>query len=352
MTLTDNQMIDLRSDTVTTPTPQMLEAIYTAKVGDDFYGDDPTVKELEELSAQMLGKEAGLFVASGTMGNLVSVMSQTNRGESILLEKEAHMFRCESGNISAIAGILPKCIEGSDGFFNADDVYNNMIVEGMLFSKTTLLCIENPHNAAGGTILDKESLNELCITAHRIGLKVHIDGARIFSAAVCSNVKPSDLVKEADTVTFCLSKDLGCPYGSVVVGTRNNIYVARKIRQMLGGGLRQGGLMAAAGVFALHNHIARLKDDHENALFLANGLLELGFKVNLHSVQTNMVYADVPSNFDNISFCDKLRENGILVNSPQKGKKIRFVLHIGITRGDVLRSLDIISKLVGKLGKK
>jgi len=344
--MTTGQMIDLRSDTVTKPTPEMLEAIYNAKIGDDFYGDDPTVKELEELSAKKLGKEAGLFVTSGTMGNLVSVMSQTHHGESILLETEAHMFRCESGNISAVAGVLPKCINGKEGFFVTEDIYNNIIKDGMLFSKTTLLCIENPHNAAGGTVLNKENMDKLCLAAHELGLRVHVDGARIFNAAVCSNIEANDLVKEADTVTFCLSKDLGCPYGSLIVGDKDTIVKARKMRQILGGGLRQGGIMAAAGVYALHNHIVRLKDDHENAQLLANGLIKLGFKVNLKSVQTNMIYADAPLTIGNISFCNILINRGVLVNIPQKRKKIRFVTHIGVSKKDIDRTLEIIKKII------
>jgi len=346
--MTTDQIIDLRSDTVTKPTPEMLKVICNAKVGDDFYGDDPTVKELERLSAQKLGKEAGLFVTSGTMGNLVSIMSQTHHGESILLETEAHMFRCESGNISAVAGVLPKCINGKDGFFETEDIYNNINKDEMLFSKTTLLCIENPHNAAGGTVLKKELVDKLCKAAHDLGLNVHVDGARIFNAAVCTNVEASDLVKEADTITFCLSKDLGCPYGSVVVGDKETIAKARKMRQILGGGLRQGGIMAAAGVYALHNHIARLKEDHENAQFLANGLLELGFKVNLNNVQTNMVYADAPFKIGNISFCEKLNNRGIVVNIPQKGKKIRFVVHIGMSKKDIKSVIGIIKKIIGE----
>lgn len=344
--MNNSQIIDLRSDTVTKPTLEMLNAIYNAEIGDDFYGDDPTVKKLEELAANMLGKEAGLFVTSGTMGNLVSVMSQTHHGESILLEAEAHMFRCESGNISAVAGVLPKCIIGKNGVFRKEDIWKKTVKDGMLFSKTTLLCIENPHNAAGGTILNKEIMDELCEAAHELGLKVHIDGARIFNAAICAETTASSLVKSADTVIFCLSKDLGCPYGSVVVGNKDTMDKARKKRQILGGGLRQGGIVAAAGIYALENHINRLKDDHHNALLLAKGLLELGFTINLKTVQTNMVYVDAPSKIENVLFCEQLIKMGILVNVPQKGKKIRLVTHIGIGKNDIDRALEIVKKII------
>ncbi len=342
-----NKVIDLRSDTVTMPTKEMLVAINNAQIGDDFYGDDAAVKELEELSAHLLGKEAGLFVTSGTMGNLVSIMSHTNRGESVLLEKDSHIFRCESGNISAIAGLLPKCIIGKNGFFGIEDIAENISDNRILSSKTTLLCIENPHNAAGGTILKKKLFNSLCLAAHQNGLKIHIDGARIFNAAICSQTEASDLVKEADSITFCLSKDLGCPYGSIVVGTKDFIAKARKNRQMLGGGLRQGGLMAAAGIYALKNNINRLIDDHKNAILLAEGLLNLGFNLDLENVQTNMVYANTPPHIQNDLFCSKLLEKNIKVNAPANGKKIRFVTHLGIEKKDIEIVLNVVFEILG-----
>ncbi len=343
--------IDLRSDTVTQPTEEMLDAMRNADTGDDFYGDDRVVIELEELAAHKLGKEAGLFVTSGTMGNLVSIMASTQRGDSIIVESEAHVYRSEAGHLSAICGVLPKRVKGYRGMMSIKDIEAAIFPDGMLLPPTTMICIENTHNAAGGTCCGINDMASIRKLADDCGLKVHVDGARIFNAAVALDCDVKDLAEKADSLTFCLSKGLACPFGAVVVANRSFIKKCRKVRQMVGGGMRQAGFMAAAGIMALNKMVDRLAEDHANARLLAAGLLDMGLDVDADTVQTNIVFLNAAKmRMGASAFAESIRANGVLVNMPGANGRIRFVTHYGISDEDIKRTLVIIKKQLGSSG--
>jgi threonine aldolase len=341
-----NNIIDIKSDSVTKPSLEMREAMKNAEVGDDFYGEDPTVAKLEKFSAKKLGKEAGLFVTSGTLGNLVSLFTHVNRGDSIIVEKNAHIFSMEGGHLAAISGVIPIRIKGYRGFINPDDIEKEIFQDKITYPKTSLICVENPHNAAGGTCINSQQMSLLRKLANKYNLKVHVDGARIFSAAVSLGITPRESVKDADSVTFCLSKDLGCPFGSMIVGNKDFILKARKNRQMLGGGMRQAGIMAAAGLIGITKMVERLPEDHKNAKFLANSLLEMGFRIDIESVQTNMIYFELPSKkMDPMMFLDHLDKNGIKINPPSSGR-FRAVIHYGVNKQDIEFIIKVIKQFI------
>jgi threonine aldolase len=341
-------IVDLRSDTVTQPTEEMRDAMRNAVVGDDYFREDPTVAELEELAAAKLGKEAGLFVTSGTMGNLVSILTHTQRGDGIILEAEAHIYRCETAHLAAVAGVMPKRVKGNKGVLDPADVEEAIFAEGVLYPRTSLVCIENTHNAAGGTCVTPEQMSALKKVADNHGMAIHVDGARIFSAAVALGVNPQELARDADSVTFCLSKNLACPFGSLIVASREFIGRVRKNRQMVGGGMRQAGIMAAAGVVALRTMIDRLSEDHDNARALADGLVELGFEIDMETVQTNMVFLEVPSEMmEAKKFVQDVGELGVRVNPPI-GRRVRMVTHYGITREDIEYALQSVKEVIGR----
>lgn len=338
------KIIDIRSDTKTIPTKLMYKAMLDAPLGDEQNEEDPTVIKLQKIAAEKLGKEDALFLASGTMGNLVAMLAHTQAGDSVIMEEESHILRCEVGGLAAVAGLMLKTVPGELGFPNLKSLTEAIIGEGRLFPTTKLVCIENTHNSAGGTCINVEQMKKLSSLVKKHNIKIHIDGARIFNAAVALNVDPADLVREADSIQFCLSKSLGCPFGSLLVGDKSFISKARKKRQMIGGGMRQAGLMAAAGVVGLEDMIERLQEDHENAYLLAKGLVEAGMKVNMNTVQTNMVYFEVPKEKINpMDLVNKLREENILIGEP-KERKIRVVTHKDIDRQDI--SL-VIQKIQG-----
>jgi threonine aldolase len=342
-----SRIVDLRSDTVTRPTEEMREAMRNAVVGDDYYGEDPTVVELEELAAEKLGMEAGLFVTSGTMGNLVSILTHTRRGDAIILEAEAHVYRCETAHLAAVAGVMPKRVKGKRGILDPADIEEAIFAEGVLYPRTSLLGVENTHNAAGGTCVTPAQMSALRKVANSHDMAIHVDGARIFSAAVALGVDPKDLAKDADSLTFCLSKNLACPFGSLIVAKREFIKRARKNRQMVGGGMRQAGIMAAAGVVALRTMIERLAEDHKNARVLAEGLLQLGLEIDMEAVQTNMVFFQVPSEMmEANTFVQHLGKSGVRVNPPV-GRRIRMVTHYGITREDIEYTMQVVKEVIG-----
>jgi len=342
------KIIDIRSDTLTKPSKAMYRAMLDAPLGDEQNEEDPTVIKLQELAAQKLGKEDALFVTSGTMGNLVALMTHTQPGDSVIMEEESHILRCEAGGLAAIAGLMLKPVLGQMGFPRMEYLKNAIIGEGRLFPTTRLICLENTHNAAGGTCIDTEQMKEVSSIAKKHGIKIHIDGARIFNAAVALNVAPAELVKEADSIQFCLSKSLGCPFGSLLVGDKDFISKARKKRQMLGGGMRQAGLMAAAGIIGLEKMIERLKEDHNNARILAEGLVEGGIKVNMRTVQTNMVFFEVPEGkIKPIDFVKLLKRENILIGDP-KGRKIRVVTHKDVNRDDISYVIEKFKSVLDK----
>ncbi len=341
------KIVDLRSDTVTLPTKEMLEAIRNAKLGDDVYGEDPTVNELEELSAEKMGKEAALLVTSGTQANLTSVMAQTNRGDEVILEADAHIYHYEVGGISALAGVVPKLIPGCMGALNPEDVERAIKDENIHNPKTTLVCIENTHNRAGGTIISPEQIETLSKITKTRNLKLYMDGARIFNAAVAMGRDVKDFTRHVDSLMFCLSKSLSAPVGSVIVGSHAFISKARKIRKMLGGGMRQAGIIAAPGIVALKKMVDRLAEDHKNARILAEGLAKFeGINIKLDTVQTNIVKFDISGlSLSPKEFLSKLQENGVKA-SGYGGSIMRMVTHRHIKKEDIEYTLNIVENVI------
>jgi len=318
-----------------------------AEVGDDVYQEDPTVNRLEELAAKKLGKEAALFVPSGTMGNLIAVLTHCQRGDEVILEMDSHIYYYEVGGMSALAGVIPRLIVGDKGIPNPQDIKKALRDENLHYPNTTLICLENTHNRAGGTIAPPEVIEEICQLAHQRKILVHLDGARIFNAAVALDIEPALLTKNVDSVMFCLSKGLSAPVGSILAGSKEFIQRARKNRKMLGGGMRQAGILAAAGIIALEQMMERLKEDHKNARILGEGLANIsGIKVDLETIQTNMVYFDLrESGMDTYQFLPKLAKYNIL-GSPRPPTKIRLVTHYGISEEDIYTTIKAIKEVV------
>ena len=342
-------LIDLRSDTVTKPTPEMREVIKNAEVGDDVYGEDPTVNQLEEESARILGKEAGLFIPSGTMGNLAAIITHCNRGSEIILGDRAHTFLFEVGGIAALGGIQTHILPNqSDGTLRLDDIRGAIRTNDIHDPPTQLITLENTHNRCGGAVLNPEYSQEVGQIAKANQLKFHLDGARIFNAAVALDIDPAVLAKPADSVMFCLSKGLGAPIGSILCGDAKFIQQARKIRKMLGGGMRQVGLIAAAGLYALENHLPLIKDDHRRALELARGLSEIDGLILMNEVPpSNMVYVQFNEEVS-LSVNDivgKLRKRGILVGRESEAQ-LRLVLHLWISDEDVQKVIQGFGDIV------
>ncbi len=328
---------------MTLPTDEMREAMAGAELGDDVFGEDPTVNRLQSRAAKLLGKEAGLLVTSGTQGNLVSLMAQTTPGEEAIVEESSHLFNNETAGMSRVAGLIPRALPGKYGALSGRQVEEALRPEDDHFPRSTIVCLENTHNAAGGTAMTPAQTKSVAEVARAKGLKLHIDGARIFNAAVGLGVSASTLVDEADSVTFCLSKGLSCPAGSVVVGSSEFIGEARRARKVLGGGMRQAGVLAAAGLVALETMIPRLAEDHENARLLAEGIDRIGaVDIDLKSVQTNIVIFDVaPLGVSSSEFASTLEKKGLKVTT--KGRtRVRCVTHRGIGSGDVHSALQIL----------
>ena len=352
-----NIKIDLVSDTVTLPTNEMREAMKSAEVGDDVSQEDPTINKLEELAAKKVGKEAALFVPSGTMGNLIAVLTHCERGEEVILESRSHIYNFEVGCISALGGVVTKTVDGNEGILNVDKIKREIRQEDIHEVKTALICLENSHNRAGGTVTPPKITEEIYQLAHKHNIFVHLDGARLFNAAVALNIEPALLAKNVDSVMFCLSKGLSAPVGSILSGSKEFIQKARKYRKMLGGGMRQAGILAAAGIISLEKMVKRLEEDHKNARILAEGLNEIeGIKVDLETVQTNMVYFDVEKlvkilNINTDQFLERLvDEYGIRggVETPiQDPTEIRFVTHYGISEEDIYTTINAI-KMISK----
>lgn len=338
--------IDLRSDTVTRPTPAMRRAMAKAEVGDDFYRDDPTVRALEERAAALLGKPAAMLVLSGTMGNLVSLLASTQKGDAILVAENSHIFVNEAGNLAAVGGLLPAIVSDPNGLSRPDQITAALRAKSVLYAPLSLACIENTHNAAGGRCLGPEETDAICATAHANGLRVHLDGARIFNAAVALGVPASRLAHEVDSVSFCLTKGLGCPVGAMVVGAQAFIDRARHWRQMVGGGMRQAGIFAAAGLIALDTMIERLAEDHANARRLAEILQECGFRLTFDAVATNMVFVEIPQRIIAPgALVQALKAEGVLVNAP-RGRRLRFVTHVDVPAAVILEAGRRIARAV------
>jgi len=343
-------VVDLRSDTVTRPTPAMRRAMAEAEVGDDVYGEDPTVRRLEERVAELLGKEAALFTPSGTMANQLAIRAHTEPGDAILAEARSHVLLYERAAPTALSGVLPLTVSGSRGLFRPDDVERLIPPPpaGMppgLFPPVKLLCLENTHNAGGGTVWPPELFVRVVRTARRHGLAVHLDGARLWNAAVARGVEERTWAEHADTVAVCFSKGLGAPVGSALAGPKTLIDRARRFRGMFGGAMRQAGVLAAAALYALEHHRARLAEDHANARRLAEGLAELpGVEIRPEDVETNILYFDVRP-LTAARFAGLADEKGVRV-LPVGPHRIRCVTHLDVDRAGIERALAVFARIL------
>lgn len=345
------KIIDLRSDTVTLPTPAMREAIYQAEVGDDVFGEDPTVNRLEEMAAQRMGKEAALYVASGTMGNLVALLTHCGRGDEFIVGHLAHTFLYEAGGSAALGSIHPRTLLNQpDGTLDLTDIEAAIRGENVHFPRSRLICLENTHNRCGGAVLTSEYTKAVCQLAQRHGLAVHLDGARVFNAAVALGVDVKELVEDVDSVQFCLSKGLSAPVGSVICGDEEFIYEARRNRKIVGGGMRQAGIIAAAGIVALEQMVDRLAEDHANARRLAEGLAEIpGLAINLDRVQTNIVIFELTSeSLTPAELQARLGERGVKLLDIG-GRGLRAVTHYGIEADDIEVALAVAREVMEQL---
>ena len=344
------KVIDLRSDTVTHPTPEMRKAMFEAEVGDDVYGEDPTVNRLEAMAARMMGKEAALFVTSGTQSNLIAVLTHTNHGDEIILGDEAHIFWYEVGGASVLGGVTMHTVPtDSCGRLNPDDIDRAIRSRDIHNPQTALLCLENTHNRCGGAVLTTDYTDEVCGLAHRRGLKVHLDGARVFNAAVALGVSASALAHNADSVSLCLSKGLSAPVGSLLCGSKDFVERARKFRKMLGGGMRQAGVIAAAGIVALETMVERLAEDHANARCLAQGLANIkGITLAQDDIPTNIVMFRLSPELSVVEFMKGLQKAGVKIGL-RDGRPFRAVTHRMISSSDIDEALTRIETVCRRL---
>ncbi|WP_371018001.1 low-specificity L-threonine aldolase [Pseudalkalibacillus sp. JSM 102089] len=339
-------MIDLRSDTVTKPNEQMRKAMYEAEVGDDVYGEDPTVNRLEQIAAEMLGKEAALFVTSGTQGNQIAGLVHCQPGQEVIMESQAHLFLYEAAALSAFAGVQIKTIDGNRGAMNPGDVEAAIRGEDIHQPETGLICIENTHNKAGGAIVPLENMEQIYQLSRKHQIPVHLDGARLFNASVAAQIPVTEFAKYTDSVQFCLSKGLGAPVGSMIAGSSEFIGKARKWRKRLGGGLRQAGVLAAPGIIALEENVEHLEMDHLNAKYLADGLQNIEEIVLVNQVDTNILLIDITNTKKATEdFIHRLKEHGVLAGAFGPNV-IRFVTNNGSTKKDMDAALTAVRKVV------
>lgn len=344
------RVIELRSDTFTKPTPAMRKAMAEAEVGDDQYGEDPTVNRLEKRAAEIVGKEAAVYVASGMLGNLCGVLSQTQRGDEVILGDLAHIVQNEMGASFVVGGIVPRLVPNRDGLPSLDDLATAARPQGM-YPRTSLVCLENSHNNCGGAVITAEQTKTVADFAHARGMRVHLDGARIFNAATALGVDAKELVRDVDTVQFCFSKGLAAPVGSILCGDAETVAKARRVRKLLGGAMRQAGVIAAAALVALEEMRNRLADDHRNAKRLAAGLAQIpGVRIDATRVVTNIVSFEIdPAVSDAGSFQKACAERGLRVsrylgNSP----RLRAVTHLDVSRDDIDAALEIAKAVLAE----
>lgn len=344
--------VDMRSDTVTQPTDRMRAAMAQAVVGDDVFSEDPTINQLQAEAAAIMGKEAALFVASGTMGNLLAVLSHTKPGDEVILDQESHIYYYEVGGIARVAGVMPRLVPGIRGHLTGELIKSALRHKDIHFPETSLVCLENTHNRAGGTVLPMAQLAEIRATADNLGLKIHMDGARIFNAATALAIAPELIASQVDSVMFCLSKGLSAPVGSMLVGTAEFIARARKMRKLLGGGMRQAGVLAAAGLIALENPAARLSQDHLLAKRIAQGLAKIpGLIIDPKDVETNIIVFHLPTGMGSADdFLQQLAAQGILANAFGL-QTIRLVTHGDLAADDAAVVLAAVGQVVEKIGR-
>ncbi|OGQ72083.1 MAG: threonine aldolase [Deltaproteobacteria bacterium RIFCSPLOWO2_12_55_13] len=342
-----DKIIDLRSDTVTKPSPEMRRAMAEAEVGDDVFMEDPTVNRLQERAAQIFGREAALFVPSGSMGNLTCIIAHTRPGQEVICEGKGHIYNYEMAAMSAVAGTLPRVVSAEDGIMTWEQISRAIRPKVYSRSQTALVSLENTHNMAGGTVYPTQLMHEICDRAHDAGIAVHLDGARIFNAATYLGEGVAEMTKKFDSIQFCLSKGLGAPVGSVIVGSKAFIERCRSIRKMLGGGMRQAGVIAAAGLIALEKGPKRLRIDHENAGLLAERLAEIpGIRINPAKVQTNIVIYDIQqTGLSSADFLAELARRKVL-GVPVDAEKIRMVTHLDVDRKNVEEAVETIREML------
>lgn len=342
-------MIDLRSDTVTKPTQEMRRAMAEAEVGDDVYGEDPTVNLLQERAAEIFGKEAALFCPTGSMGNQIAVKLHTKAGDEVIIEERGHIFNYEMGTPSIVAGVMIRPVRAANdnGMLTWTEIESAIHVDQPYYAcPTGLVCLENTHNFGGGSVMSAAQTSEICANAHKLNLPVHLDGARIFNSAVAQNETVANLSKDVDSVQFCLSKGLGAPVGSILLGSKSFINEARTWRKRFGGGMRQAGILAAAGLIALEESPKRLHIDHENAKKLAEGVANLkSVVIDAEKVVTNIVIFDVSATGKtSAEICEALKTENIF--AIPFGKAIRMVTHCDVSREDIEKTLQTLEKII------
>jgi len=343
------RIVDLRSDTFTLPTEEMMEAIQHAELGDDVFGEDPTVNALEKLAAETVGKEKSLFVTSGTQANVVSLLSQTHHGDEVILESQSHIFLYEVGAMASLGGLMAHPVQGRGAVLHPQDVEKAIRGENIHFPHTRLLCLENTHNNSGGTVITPEEIQALADTVKPRDIRIHLDGARVFNAATALNTDVKKITRECDSLMFCLSKGLSAPVGSMVCGSEDFIEKARRTRKMMGGGMRQAGILAACGIVAIKKMVHRLKDDHAHARILAEGLaVENGISINLDTVQSNIIIFNVAGLGGSQVFIQQLEKEGIKC-LPRDEHVVRMVTHRMVSRDDVEYAVEKIHKVAQSL---
>ncbi|MBZ5701304.1 MAG: aminotransferase class I/II-fold pyridoxal phosphate-dependent enzyme [Acidobacteriia bacterium] len=340
-------MVDLRSDTVTRPTAEMRRAMAEAEVGDDVYGEDPTVNRLEQRAAEIFGKEAAVFVPTGCMGNLIAIKVWTHHGDEVVCDERSHVNLYELASMSAIAGCMPRIARGEDGILSWKAIEAVIRPKIYFDSQTALVCLENTHNMAGGTLYPTKTVEEICGQAHAAGLKVHLDGARVFNAAVALGESVAQMTRAVDSVMFCLSKGLGAPVGSMLAGSRGFVEKARVYRKMLGGGMRQAGVLAAAGLIALEKSPLRLHEDHANARLLAEGIAGIpGLRLDAGKVRTNIViFGCEKTGKTAVELCAALQQQGIWAQDTAL-HSVRFVTHCDVDRAGCERAVAVLRTLL------
>ena len=338
-------MIDLRSDTVTKPTPAMREAMASAEVGDDVLGDDPTVKRLEERTAELLGKEAAVYMPSGTMTNQVAIRAHTEAGDEVLMDMNAHVYFYEAGAPAALSGVMCRLLPGVRGIFTAEDIEAALRPKNLHFPPTKLVCVENTHNRGGGSVWPIDRIAEVSETARRHGLRLHLDGARVWNASAATGIPEREYASYFDSVSVCFSKGLGAPVGSALAGTKEFTDRARRFRKQFGGGMRQAGIIAAGALYALENHRARLIEDHANAKRFAGGIHGLpGIEVDPATVETNIVSFRVTA-MPAADLVQKLKDRGVLVLA-NAVDRIRAVTHLDVTTEQVEEAVGIMGEIM------
>ncbi len=342
-------VIDMRSDTVTKPTAGMRRAMAEAEVGDDMSGEDPTVNRLEAMVAQMLGKEAAVFACSGTQSNQMGVRTHCQPGDELLIESTGHIANFEQGAPAALSGVTCRLLNGRHGMLDVFDLEGKIRADNQHLCISRLVCLENTTNAGGGRVYPQEQIDRVCHWAHHHGLKVHLDGARLFNAVVASGSTPAQICRHIDTISICFSKGLGCPMGSILVGTKTDIARARRVRKLFGGALRQAGIVAAAAVYALEHHVDRMQVDHDNAKAFAEALHEIdGITIEPSEVETNLVFFNLDPELGNAAqLSAKLKQRGVRIGAsgPQR---LRGCTHLDVDRAMVLRAAEVVAETVAE----